>query len=140
MWESFKARCKLDDPTVPVARTGYGRAYLDLGNEAARLSVYAARSTNEVGAFMRFRGDAGRELFAELATQRATLDAELAGALPEARMNWTESPDFSTILAAWKRPGPWHTEAEEANLDWLLRAANLFANVFGPLVRNGIGD
>jgi hypothetical protein len=133
-WQDFKARLKLDDPEVGPPRTGFGRAYLDIGSEAHHLTIFSARSSNQIGAFIGLPGEEGRLLYQRLYRQRRRIGEEIASALPGVELNWHDWEERCVIRADLFYEGKWSLEQEATKLRWLLKAANAFVNAFRPRI------
>ncbi len=130
----FARRIRFDDPAQAVGSSGFGRVYLPLPVPWGRITAYSSRSQNRVGDFLSLRGEAGRAVFAALAEEREAIEAEIAAAVPNGTMEWSEGEETCRVALARTYPGAWSPEQEAEQLDWLLAASNAFVNSLRPRV------
>jgi hypothetical protein len=123
------AEARFDDPAQPAPRSGglgWIRVLLPAG---LYINLYRAEG-QRIGAQVRFSGAEGEGAYAELLTDRAAIDAEIAEAgleTPEWRSQGT--PVLSVVAAS---PQPWDHEREAEQRAWFARAANQFINSLRP--------
>jgi hypothetical protein len=132
-WQEFRSRLRLDDPAVPPPRTGWGRAYLDIGSAVVHLTLFSARAENRIGAFARFRKPASRRIYDALCAERDDIDAAIEEALGS-KPAWHAGDDECAISLGKGYEGAWDFGREADNLRWLLTAANAFVNALRPRI------
>lgn len=128
--QDFIAGVRFDDPGQLAPRIG-GLNWMRVPMPGpAHLSLY--RTTNgAIGAFLRYRDAADFSIYAALEADRDAIAREfLDDGLPEPI--WSTDDDGARITIRHPSPLPWDEAQEEAQRDWLGRAANRFVNSFRP--------
>jgi len=131
-WDQFLAQLVLDDPEqVPPTRRGFGNARMPLPLPNTWITVYRAKSTQEIGVFLRAKGDQAITVAQLLAPHRATIVA----LLPEDTL-WTEDPQSLTIAASMKTAALSSEQACDRDQEyrWLADTLNRLVNAVRPLL------
>jgi hypothetical protein len=136
-WERFIRELRLDDPSQPPPRRrGFGWARYDLGTPAAWVTAFRARSADLLGTYAEFRGEAGARLYEILEAERPDIEAIIRAALPDAELEWGETPPNSRWIALRLRaPGAWTAEDDVRHIAWLAAAGNALVNAVRPRIQ-----
>jgi hypothetical protein len=128
-WERFLAQLTLDDPEqVPPVRRGLGHVRMPLPLSDTWITAYRAKSINEIGVFLRAKGDQALAVAQLLDSYRE----QILASLPE-NTRWDGESQSLTLLASIKisaLPVP-TIEHEHA---WLAETLNQFVNTLRPLL------
>jgi hypothetical protein len=136
-WERFLRELRLDDPSQPPPRRrGFGWIRYDLGTVEAWITAYRARSSDLVGTYADFRGEAGARLYAALEAERPDIDVALRAASPDGELEWGETlPNSKWIAMRLRVPGSWTAEDDTRHATWLAGVGNAFVNVLRPRIQ-----
>lgn len=129
--ERFIAGIEFDDPAQPPPRVGgigWLRLPLPLGMS---ITLWRGKTQETVGAFVRFAGSEGQARFDALESERPQIDEELRRA-GFSQPEWDTSADAPSLSLSADAPLPWDDPAEQAQAEFLARAANQLVNSLRP--------